>query len=542
MHHPDNSPSRMNANRCPAAAAMLIGLCMLAGCGKEITLAGGATPDDPSQLSLREQLEQLQGIAGMAEAPVIRLAPGTIAEELSITGELAPIDSALVYPQMDGRIRFLREIRVGDQVEKGEVIAKIDDRDIEDEIERQRKQIDITAQQIALDESDLEQKGKNLEFDREMLAKGFINQFDFESSENQLKQAEIALRRSRIQLEQERNILAEYQRKREKVPVVAPIGGMVVLASHLTGAEEARIVNEEIMSLEDTLVGPSTQLFGVVSNEGYLAQCRVNGKDKARLESGQRARVTVISSQPIEVGGVVDRVSLLQDPVTHAYKVWLRLDEIDRSFTSGLFVRANVELSRRTNTLVVNKEYVKSINNEDVVQVVVDEQVRNVTVTTGLADEERVELTSGVEAGEMIIASPEMFAPDQRVKPREVAREIVYTSYAAPAGQLPMEFSPATPHHQTLTIAVEDEVSTFTIARVRLSVYDADVENEISVGVNGGEWIPLGAEGDGQLVTATLDLAPGTLVSGDNQVALFFFSFNGTTSCRVEDLRIMVGQ
>ncbi|HUT23555.1 MAG TPA: hypothetical protein VM492_04355, partial [Sumerlaeia bacterium] len=165
-----------------------------------------------------------------------------------------------------------------------------------------------------------------------------------------------------------------------------------------------------------------TQLFGI-TQDNYLAQCLVNGKDKAKIQPGQQARVTVITHKEITVPAEIAKVALLQDAKSHAYKIWIRLEKNDSSFTSGLFVRAHIELERNEGAIVVPAEYVKERDNRRFVQVVKDGAVCDAWVTTGIRQGTGIELTSGVAPGDLLIASEKVIARDQTVAPVETKME-----------------------------------------------------------------------------------------------------------------------
>lgn len=396
----------------------------ISGCRQKASLAKPEENDSTKNKTLREQIEDLRGMGGRIEVPVAKVTTGTISTVLSVTGELVPRKSVIVRPQMDGRIIFLRPIKVGDFVNEGDVIAKIDDRDIEDEISRQERQIQISKEAISLDENQFKQKEKDVSFDRELVRQGFLNENDLRRSELELKRAEIALRQSRLALEQEQNKLEQVLRKREKVPIKATISGMVVLASHLTGREgTSDLLREEIMALDDTLVNTGTQLFGIVSQENFLAQCLVNSKDKAKLEVGQKAEVTVITHKVISVPGELVKLDQLQDAKTRAYKVWIQLQEVDKSFTSGLFVRANIELARSENAVVIPREFVKERDNREFVQIVKKGAVDDVWVATGLKQGKNVEILTGLSVGDLLIVTDKALAKDQLVTAKELKEE-----------------------------------------------------------------------------------------------------------------------
>ncbi len=307
----------------------------LAGCSGHTDTAGEAPA------TLQAQLDSAQGVQDRVDVPVIALATGAIREELVINGDLVPEDARIVYPLMDGQLSFVRPLKVGDRVKEGEVIAKIDDRDLEDQIEQQKKAIEINEERIKLDEAGLEQAKRNRDYDRELKEEGFLSQMELEKTELSLKQAEIGLRQSRIALEQEKTKLQNVERKRERVAIVAPIAGMAVLPSYLEQSESGKqaLLKEDIMALDGKQVGTGSAIFGVISEAGFIVQCAVNGKDKARLVVGQPARAAVISHRPIDVTGRIAKIALLQDAKTNFYKVWVTLDQMDESFVSGLFVR-----------------------------------------------------------------------------------------------------------------------------------------------------------------------------------------------------------
>jgi RND family efflux transporter MFP subunit len=492
--------NRQSSIRRSTVFSLFCVVLLAAGCGEGVSLTdsgGSGASADATPASLKEIVEKYQGGSAKIQAPVMRLRPGSIREELSITGELAPVRSVVVKPMMDGRIAFERPIKVGDRVEAGEVIARIDDRDIRDEIAQQEQQLDIGRRAIELDKIDLEQKRKDLENNGQLLKEGFINQIEYDRSAMAVRQAELAMERSQIQLEQEQSRLKKAERQLEKVPIVAPIGGMVVLASHLTGEQaSSSLMNEEIMSIQDMLVGPGTSICGIVSDEGYLAQCMVNGKDKAKIEPGQSARVSVISYRPIEVAGEVARVALLQDVKTHAYKVWIKMEEMDKSFTSGLFVRANLELARHDGAIVVARDYVKEVGNRRFVQVVSDGVVVNRDVATGLTQEDKIELVSGVEAGELLVATKETLTQGQPVEAVELApapeEAAPGRAIAAEAGALPVDLkagdSRASGDSVNLNFAV-DEMTTGTMAALELTL--TGLENIGEIRVKQGPFGPL---------------------------------------------------
>jgi HlyD family secretion protein len=412
----------LRARRLPAIGLAAAFLICAAGCSDKPALPSANAKEQKK--TLREQIEDLRGTGGTVDVGIQKLTTATITADLSITGELVPRKCVIVKPLMDGRITFLRKIKVGDMVRENETIAKIDDRDIEDEIKQEERDIEITSETIRLDENELAQKEKDLEFDRGMVKDGFLNEIELRRSELELHRAEISLRQNRLRLEQAENKLTKALRQREKVPIKAPLEGMVVLASHLTGQSgSSDLLKEEITAIEGMLVGTGSELFGIMSQGDYLAQCMVNSKDKAKIRPGLKARLSVVSHKAIDAMGEVIQVAQLQDMKSHAYKVWIRIDNPDPSFTSGLFVRANIELDHRETALVLPREYVKERDGRSFIQVVQDGKIQDVWVETGIRQGQDIEIMSGAAAGDPVVASNKVFLAGQSAKAVEVSKE-----------------------------------------------------------------------------------------------------------------------
>ena len=84
---------------------------IFAGCGDKPSLENKEEKVSKKDYTLKQQIEDMKGLATKVNVSVIKLATGSIVEELSITGELVPEKSVMIKPLMDGRINFLRKHR-----------------------------------------------------------------------------------------------------------------------------------------------------------------------------------------------------------------------------------------------------------------------------------------------------------------------------------------------------------------------------------------------------------------------------------------------
>ena len=91
------------------STVVAVSILALAGCSPDVSLVERSSGEEKTEQTVREQVEEIQGIGGAIQAPVVDLQLSGIREELSIQGQLVPERSAIVKPLMDvGKVSFAR--------------------------------------------------------------------------------------------------------------------------------------------------------------------------------------------------------------------------------------------------------------------------------------------------------------------------------------------------------------------------------------------------------------------------------------------------
>ena len=75
-------------------------------------------------------------------------------------------------------------------------------------------------------------------------------------------------------------------------------------------------------------------------------------------------------------------------------------------------VEVDIDAEERTDVVFVTAEAIVGSGANAAVYVAVGNQAQRRTVTTGISDDERVEITSGVEAGDLVITRGQTNLPD----------------------------------------------------------------------------------------------------------------------------------
>jgi len=132
----------------------------------------------------------------------------------------------------------------------------------------------------------------------------------------------------------------------------------------------------------------------------------VDEEDIARVSVGQKVSMRSDALPKLIFDGEVAQITPKGDPVARSYRVRVRFVDPAQEATSGLrpgmTMDANIVVSRRENALLVPNTALRG----DHVWVVEQGQLRDRTVTLGLAGSERSEVVRGLSASDWVVVSP----------------------------------------------------------------------------------------------------------------------------------------
>ena len=126
---------------------------------------------------------------------------------VTVAGEISPAEKVSVRPEVNGRIAELA-VDISDFVAKGELLFRLDDKDIQIEIDSRKKQIDSANLQLT-------QAKKEFERSKQLFEDDLVSKEIFETSKNKFELSEI----SRDRAQNDYDLTEE---KLSRTSVVAP--------------------------------------------------------------------------------------------------------------------------------------------------------------------------------------------------------------------------------------------------------------------------------------------------------------------------------
>jgi membrane fusion protein (multidrug efflux system) len=349
-----------------------------------VTLGCGGEP---------EQLRRAPRAAAVEHAvPVETVAArtGGVLARIAAHGSLVPRRESQIGAEVPGRIEEVL-VAVGDRVETGDVLFRIDPEPFELALGQAEAGLDLAAAEAHQVQAELGRA-------RALLEQDVLSEQEVERLATRLRVAEARER----QALQQRDLAA---RNLESSVVRAPFAGSVA----------QRLVDE------GTLVTTQPQVVVIVLQETATleAQVAIPEARMGRIVTGDEAEIFV-ESMPQPFAASVTAVSDSIDPATRTYLVRMEVPNPERMLKAGAFLRAEIRPSPKAGVLVVPREAIRTEDGEPRVLVVRDGRVTEVGVRLGLVGEDAAEVLGGLEAGERVIVGNAVhrLAPGTLVRPR----------------------------------------------------------------------------------------------------------------------------
>lgn len=341
-------------------------------------------------------------------APAVTVTPAAIreiVEQAMVTGTLVPRDEILVAPEIEGfRITELLA-EEGDRVTKGQVLARLSREMIETQeatnvaaIAKAQAAIVQARSQIVQAEASQVEASLSLERARALIRSGNATAVTLEQrvsaaqgGEGRLAAARGGLQLAEADLATARAQGAEIALKRARTEIRAP---------------EAGIVNRRTARIGATATAVGEPLFRLIARGEIELEGEVPETWMPRLKLGDAARLDLEEGRSL--AGRVRRIDPEIDRMTRLGKVRIALDP-DPALRIGAFARGKVEVARRTGVAVPLSGVLYGADGGATVLVVAEGRVEARKVVAGLSSDGFLEIRSGVNSDEAVVARASSF-------------------------------------------------------------------------------------------------------------------------------------
>ncbi|MGI6577606.1 MAG: efflux RND transporter periplasmic adaptor subunit [Eubacteriales bacterium] len=321
---------------------------------------------------------------------------GDIVESVRITCQYSPaVEQTLSFSVSNLPVVNVYVTR-GDLVKAGDILAELDSSDIDAQIEAaqlylKRLKLEL-SRRVKIHELDLKAETLKLESltEKYQTAEDSVKPAIYDSIENQNqiiaslidnhnKQAEIF----DIRISASKLKLSELQEQKSKRTLVSGIDGTVTYLKE-TGPNTLSVEKEKFITIADK----STSVF------------IVSGKDAKYFSPGDE--VTVQLSGEFRDATVIDAKDLNLEPSD--VTAYIQLNETAFDIKENATGVITIELDRRDDVIYVASTAIKMANGKSIVYVLDDNEIKTLKeVVTGFAADNKTEIVSGLEPGDLVI-------------------------------------------------------------------------------------------------------------------------------------------
>lgn len=304
---------------------------------------------------------------------------------IEITGTLAPWEEIVVGNETPGTVDKIF-VDLGDKVEEGKLILKLNQQDARANLESAEALLDTNIRAL--------ERAKAVWTDAELNLKRYMNLFtegvasisqrdavqtQYSVADAQLKQAEAQVNHAKAQANLARKHLADTE-------IRSPIAGHI---------------KKKLVSAGEVL-RDKTPLFIVVKNDPLKFQGSVPESFAPHIRIDQDIVIYIDAFPNESLSGKIIRTSPSIDIQTRTLSIEALIPNPKSSLKSGFFAKAVIVMKEEKDIPFIPEASVYSFAGINKVYVIAEGMARERSVKTGMRDAGMVEITNGLKPGEIV--------------------------------------------------------------------------------------------------------------------------------------------
>jgi RND family efflux transporter MFP subunit len=322
------------------------------------------------------------------DVPALTVGVADIESTLQISGNLMPQTRVGVLSKLPGTLSRVA-VDIGDRVRAGQVVATLDRREIDAQVDAAAATVNVARAGIEAAEAALANALLELDRNRNLFERGAVPRQRLDTAETarrasaaqrdlanaNLAQAEAALRRAR-----------ELQRD---ATLTSPIDGVIVERNYDAGS----------------LVGPGDKPIVAVADLRVMKlEAGVSELEAGRLRVGMPVRVSVQARPGDVFEGRLAAIAPEVDARNRHFAIEVRVPNPASVLLSGMYGSAAIPLERAEQVVAVPRDAVTTRNGARVALKIDNDTIREVPVTEGLANAAVVQIAAGLQSGDTIVS------------------------------------------------------------------------------------------------------------------------------------------
>ncbi|MEG9327097.1 efflux RND transporter periplasmic adaptor subunit [Salinimicrobium catena] len=365
------------------------------------------------------------------EVEITQVEKTDLIETVSATGKIQPEVEVKLSSEVSGEIIELPVVE-GQQVQKGDLLVRVNPEIYQSNLERSRAGLQNIRAGLAQAEANLKEAESNYERNRSLFEKGIISKAEWDRIVSAYEVAKAGRQSAYYNVQSAAASVNEAQENLGRTTIFAPMSGTI---SSLSAELGERVVGTQQMA--------GTEILRVADLSNMEVEVDVNENDIVKVSIGDSTIVEVDAYLKQQFKGLVTEISnsantaQTADQVTN-FKVKVRILEESYEhllegkpenyspFRPGMTATVDIITNRKDDVIAVpissivvksdtsatagkkkvEEKVVATDKKFETVFVKKGEEAKLRVVKTGIQDDARIEITSGLEVGEEVITGP----------------------------------------------------------------------------------------------------------------------------------------
>lgn len=315
---------------------------------------------------------------------------------LAYTADIIPNQVVNLFSRVDGYIAKIH-VDKGDFVKADQLLVEIDHTDYQHAVNQAKANLAAAKAKVAQQEAAVRSTQLTLDRMQALIKDQFVSQQDLDNAQVNFDGAVAALESLQAQVKQMEVALAQAETNLAYSYIRAPFAGYVAERNLDPGAY--------VTSATASTSTMSRGILNLHDIDTVRILIEVVEKDIPLVKIGQKAEVRAEAYPDLVFDGTVTRIVQALNRATRTMTVEIDLPNKDRRLKGGMFARVEALVGTHRQAIQIPIDAVSRLEDAQYVYVIRDGKAQRVDVEIGLRDENRVEITKGLNGDEQVIVS-----------------------------------------------------------------------------------------------------------------------------------------
>ena len=358
---------------------------------------------------------------------------GDIENYNEIVGNVRPSSSVDVFAKTPGNVDEIF-FDVGDEVKKGDVLFRLDEKDVSFQVEQARTglllaksnlerarggsvslQLSQLESSLRVAELNLRDAKTSYESTLELYQKSAVPRDIYQSAQTRYKSALEQYEGAKTSLELTQNSINKENLEAAKVQVDQARVGYDMALNTLKDMTITSPI-DGVVSMKNiekgALVSNAAPAFNIVDISKVYVDIGVLENLYTNIDVGDEFNVVIESIGGKEFDAKVVNVSPNIDPRTNTYMIRLSLDNEDMRLRGGMLARVRVITDRKEDVYMIPIDAIMQEAGDSIIYVVEQGRAKRKSIDVGIFDDELVEVKGDLSQGDLVVVRGQNFLED----------------------------------------------------------------------------------------------------------------------------------